>query len=468
MVLLGRILCIGAAILFGCGSVAMAHQRVSVTETVETALTTSPDIAAQVQALRSLDEGVAQARAGFRPTVSGVISTGGNWTNGSEGRKNTSRRYPSQLSLSTSQPLFDGFQTHYNVKSAEAAVYSGRFSLFQVEQTVILRAITAHIQILTAQQNVRLARNNVDVIKKQRQAARDRFEVGEVTRTDVAQAEAALAQSQANLATQTGALRQAEEAYRSVVGVDPGKLAYLPALPELPQSLSLARETAMKRHPSILAAIKDVESASFQVKGAEGALMPQVNWSGSLTTGSDTLNRNSGVMDAQTRVEISIPLYRGGALRSAVRQNKAAESQRIQGLRATARQINEQVGDAWQELRTARATSSANRSQVKAQKIALEGVREEAKVGSRTTLDVLEAEQQLLNARVSLVRSRANEQVAAYQLLSAIGVLTIETLELEVVRIDPDLYHDRAQDIRNVDTSVDENEAVDWMNNWRP
>lgn len=436
-------------------------------EALESALLSSPELATQVQALRGLDEAVAQARSGFRPTVSGTVSTGRSFTDNSELRDRRQYNTFAIGSLNASQALFDGFQTHFSVKSANASVESGRFTLFQTEQTVLLNAITAYIQIRTAQQNVRLARNNVEVIERQLQAARDRFEVGEVTRTDVAQAEAALAQSQSNLATQLGTLRQAKESYRRFVGQEPGRLASLPPTPELPSTLDEAREVALNRQPQILAAKANVDAASFSIRQAQGALMPQVDWTGTLQGTSNSFD-GQGIFTAQTQIQVSVPLYTGGALRSQIRQNKALESQRFQELRDIARQVLQNTGNAWQDLLTARATTRSSRKAVEAQQIAFEGVREEAKVGQRTTLDVLEAEQDLLDARVALVTSRANEQISSYTLLSAVGVLTIETLDLPVTRHNPELYHDWSQGYVDSVVSIDDPKDDDWLNNWRP
>ncbi len=466
---LGGVMAAAAAALISAAPAAAKGDVTTLRTALETALANSPEIATQYKILRGLDENVATARSGMRPTVSGSITAGGVFDSNTERvGDETKDRYPATINLTGSQTLYDSGRTKFAIKGALAAVEGGRFNLFQTEQSVLLNAITAYIQILTAEQNVRLARNNVDVIRRQLQAAQDRFEVGEVTRTDVAQAEAALAESLANLATQQGELRRAAEAYRRFVGVPPGKLANLPPLPELPGSIEEARAIALEKRPSILAAKSNVKAAGFSVKEAIGALGPQLTLSGTLSSGANTVNRGSGVNSAEVTATVSVPIYSGGALRADVRRNKALKSQRFHELRTEARRVLQEVGNAWQDLMTARATSRSNRAAVKAQEIAFNGVREEAKVGSRTTLDVLEAEQRLLDARVSLVTSRANERTAAYTLLNAIGVLNIETLDLRITRKNPKAYHDWAQGFVSSSIEVRDETDESWLNNWKP
>lgn len=417
---------------------------------LQTALSSSPDYQTQLEVLRGLNEGVAAARSGLRPTVTGAGSGALDYTDSTESPR-TSERKIASASISARQPLFDGFQTRNAIDGAFENVRAGRQNLRQTEQSVLLNAISAYIQVVQAQENVGLARNDVALNRRSLQAARDRFSVGEVTRTDVAQAEAALAESQANLAAQQGALRQAGESYLRFVGVRPTDLAPLPPLPALPETLEEAREIARNNHPSIRAAKANVASAGFGVDEARGALLPQVDLTGSAsatsTQANDFSTSNSDVLNATTAIEVTVPLYSGGSLRSAIRRNQALEDQRFQELRATSREILESVGVAWENLETSKATIRSNRAAVRANQIALDGVREEAKVGSRTTLDVLEAQQRLLNSQTALVTSRTDQQINAYSLLSAIGVLSIETLNLDVPRPDLDAEYNSVQNL---------------------
>ncbi len=452
-----------AALALGLASASASAETLN--EALQQALLTSPELDAQREAVRGLDEGVAQARSGMRPTITGTASVGLTYSDSSENNARTPRR-PATIGATVSQPLFDGFQTENAVQSAFRSVESGRYTLFQVEQNVILNAVTAYARVIQAQQNVRLAQNNLSVISRSLDAARDRFDVGEVTRTDVAQAEARQAESRANLVTQQGAMRQALQTYERFVGHAAGKLSPLPPIPELPASLTDAREIAKMRHPSVLAARSNVEAAAYSVKQSKGALLPSVDLTGSISAGSETVNRNSGVISGATAVEVTVPIFQGGVLRSSVRQNQALEDQRYHQLRDVTRQVLEQVGIAWENLETARASSRSNRAQVRAQSIAFEGVQEEAKVGSRTTLDVLDAEQDLLDARVALVRSKTDEHINAYSLLAALGLLSIETLNVDVPRYDPQGPYESSQVFGANYSEEEDAENEEWRKNW--
>lgn len=454
-------------IAIGCGFAAtVAAGNASAADfrnALETALTNNPDLQGQYEVLRGLNENVSQARAGLRPSISGSGSAALSYTDSSESvRKNRNR--PASVSLTVTQPLFDGFQTQRGVDSAIASVQSGRQTLRQTEQTVLLNAIIAYIGVVQARENVSLARNDLKVSEGSLQAARDRLNVGEVTRTDVAQAEAALAESKANLASQRGALSQSRETYLRQVGVWPEELRPLPHLPNLPKTLSEAREIARRNHPSILAARAAVESAGHFVEQARGALLPQVELQATGTTGSDTTNRGSGVMTGSASVNVTVPIYQSGLLRSNIRRNQALESQRFQELRAVTRQVLESTGVAWENLQTSAATIRANLTAVRSNEIALEGVRQEAKVGSRTTLNILEAQQRLLNSQVALVNARTNRQINAYTLLSAMGVLSIETLGLNVRRPDLDEEFDAVTGPLS-GTYEDVERKPDWLTN---
>ncbi len=406
------------------------------TEALSDALENSPEVLAQRQALRQLDESVAIARAGMRPTIAGDASVGWSATNPTDA--DTSYTTPSSIGLSASQPLFDGWQTENAVAGAEALVDAGRLQLISTEQSVILSAIQAYVDVIQAQENARLARNNVDVIARQLEATEARLQVGEVTRTDVAQAQARLAESRAFLRSSEGDLRSAAEEFERVVGYPPTNLSPLPPLPVLPGSVEEAEEVALERNPDYLQTFAAERAAQFGVEEAYGALLPQVTLSGNISQSTSTaFDYGDSTLSGTATVTVTVPFYSGGALRSSVRSNAAAAQQRAQEREQARRQLLRDVGVNWETLLTARATIVANAEQVEAQRIAFLGVQEEARVGSRTTLDVLDAEQDLLDARVALVNSRSDEQIAAYQLLSSMGTLSAETLGLEVERYDP-------------------------------
>lgn len=435
-------------------------------EAMETAISTSPDIDQQRAALRALDEAVAIARSGFRPSFTGNFSAGANFSENSEQLPGADRwTYPTSVGATVTQSIYDGGQTSNAVDGAFATVEGGRFTLLSVQQQVLLNTVTAYVNVVQAQQNVELAEKSQMVLRRQLQAARDRFSVGETTRTDVSQAEAALAEARANLATQRGLLGQARETYRQVVGEMPGSLAPLPPLPQLPNSLEEAQEIALRNHPDILSARANVEAASFAVREAIGATLPSVDFSASWTSGSDTINRGSGANTGSFAITGSVPFYVGGSLRAQVRSAQAAASQARAQLRATTRRVLQDVGVAWEILVASRATIRANIAQIEAERVAFNGVVEEARVGQRTTLDVLEAEEDLLDAETSLVVSRADEYVNAYTLLAAMGLLTVEAIDLSVEHYDVEGPYAESQEFTR---GYDDDEDTEWRYNWRP
>jgi len=284
---------------------------------------------------------------------------------------------------------------------------------------------------------LRLQRNNVQVLEHQLRAAKDRFEVGEVTRTDVAQSEARLSGSKSNLIRAEAALISSRAFYERVVGHAPGSLEQVPPLPALPQSEAEALQLAIAANPALESARHAERAAGNAVTVAKGGLLPSFSFDAtyeeaegpSSTTESSTTTRLLGTL--------TIPLYQSGAQYSAIREAKHLESQsRLQTV-DTLRQVQEAVRNAWEQLRATRAEIDSNKEQVRANEIALDGVRQEAQVGSRTTLDVLDAEQELLDSQVSLVGAERDEYVAGYSLLSSVGQLGAGDLGLSVRHYDP-------------------------------
>ncbi|MEO1329619.1 MAG: TolC family outer membrane protein [Pseudomonadota bacterium] len=462
---LRRSAALGAAAALALLPLAQSASAETLSDALAEAVRNSARIEAQRQVVFGQDENVEQARSGLRPSITGQASAGAVHTDNSESPKSSQRR-PTSLSLTGTQTLYDGGQTQNAVDSASATVRGAEQTLVQTEQTVLLDAVDAYVSVLAAEENVALASNNVRVIGEALEAAQDRFEVGEVTRTDVAQAEARLAEARATLTQQQGVLNQERVSYQRQIGSAPGRLAALPALPPLPASLDDAVAIARRDHPSITAARFNVDSASATVRQARGALLPQISAQGVLQGVSEGTNDTSGQFSASAEVTITVPFYQGGALRSEVFQSQALADQRRAELSQTTREIIESVGIAWQNLITARAQIDSNRSQIRAARIALEGVQEEAKVGARTTLDVLDAEQELLDAQTTLVDSRSQEYIAAYSLLSAIGRLTVAHLDLDVElrpRGRPSYVGGQP-----LSRALPQTEDTQWRRNWRP
>lgn len=429
------------------------------------AMETDPNLAAARANLQALDENVAQARAGQRPTITGGASAGTVYSRRNTPTSNQSTRNPIDLNVTATQNLYDGGQTANAVESAYATVLGGRYDLIQVEQETLLAAVSAYVEVLRLTQNVEIAQNNVRVINEERIAARNRLEVGETTVTDVAQAEARLAEAEANLAQFRGLLGQARQTYRRAIGAPPTDLAPLPPLPTLPASLDEAQAIADRNHPQIGAARRAVDAASAAVRQAMGAKLPQVDLSASASSGREGINSDSRETDLSATLNVTVPIYQGGVLNSEVRQAQALASQRRAELQDATRLIFEDVGVAWENLMSTRATIRANREQIRAAEIAFNGVQEEAKAGARTTLDVLDAEQELLEARVALVDSISEEYIASYELLSAMGLLTASHLGLDVEPYDPDPAY---QGVQGLNVGWDDDDDTEWRHSWRP
>ncbi len=457
----------GCAAAAALAFVAAPVDATSLRDALIIAYETNPDLIAARADLRAIDEQVNQARAGLRPDLRAELSYEGQATESQRGGSNQSDPFTARVVAS--QALYDGGQTVNSVRGRIADVSAARARLTQLEQTVLLEVVTAYVDILRDQQFLALAQNNVRVISEQLRASEDRFEVGEVTRTDVSQARARLAESRARLATSEAQLARSEQAYRAVVGEPPIGLAGSPPLPPLPSSVDEAVTAALENHPLLEAARFDETSARRDVKTAVGRLLPTVSLEASAgysdnTVLLDDLDSNDAT-SATVGVVARIPIYQRGAAYSGVRQAQARASAARAELSVAARERRRLAEAAWTELLSARANIVAGREQVEAARLAFEGVREEAIVGSRTTLDVLDAEQELLDARSRLVETTRNEVVAAYSLLAAIGAMTMADLDVPAVAYDPDLSYDR-NNARVFGFDPDEDTA--WEALWRP
>lgn len=434
-----------------------------------------PRLASSRAALRAADEGVTQERARALGEIDGTYSY--TVSNSSGFRRIVGSRRDSSdrdtfdtlsLGISGAIPIYSGGQIENAIAGAQENVGAQRASLLAVEQEVLLAAVTAYEDVRRDLQRVALARNNVRVISEQLRAARDRFEVGEVTRTDVSQAEARLAFSRSNLAAATGTLARSRQAYVAAIGEEPVDLAPPPPLPDLPDSLEAALALTEAAHPRLVAARRAVRQAQFAVKQALGAALPTLNVTGGvsyendLTTGTSTTGET---LSAQVGLSGQVPLWTGGRNPSLVRAAQARLAQAQAELHDVARQLRQQTSVAWANLDVARASIRAAREQIEAARIAFEGVREEATLGARTTLDVLNAEQELNSARVSLVESLRDEYVAAYQLLAAVGRLTVAHLGLDVSPYDPDAY---VEQVRAAPYDYPRDDSVAWSSPWRP
>jgi TolC family type I secretion outer membrane protein len=433
---------------FGAGLTLALAVSPAAAETLQEALAAAyennPDLRAERARLRATDENVPQALSGWRPSVTASGSIG-------RERARTSLIDEQQLTptikqLDLTQPLYRGGRTVAQTRQAESQVQAGRAFLESVEQAVLLNAVTAYMDVLREQANVALTSNNEQVLNRQLEATRDRFEVGEVTRTDVAQAEARVSRASSDRVAAQGRLGVQRATYARVVGNLPGSLEPAPPLPPLPPTLPEAIAVATTENPDLEAAQYVEDAARHNVRVATGALLPSVNLVGRVLRSDETTFEDSESRSDSIRAQITIPLYQSGAVESQVRQAKEIASQRRIEIEQTRRAIVESTTQAWEDLESARARIATGREQVRANEIALEGVRQEASVGSRTTLDVLDAEQELLDSRVALVAAERDEYVAGFRLLAAIGGLSADRMGLPVERYDPDRHYRQVRD----------------------
>lgn len=394
--------------------------------------------------LRVADENVAQAMAGLRPIVSWTtdithsFQTSASATTGF--RTVNSDGTSGSLGLSAQLVLFDFGQSTLPVEIAKESVLSTRYSLIAVEQSILLRAVNAYMEVRRASEFLALRQNNVRLIEQELRAAQDRFEVGEVTRTDVSLAEARLAAARSGLAVAQGDLTQAQQEYITAVGKAPSGLRSPSSLPSVPATLDAATAVAMRNHPDILAAQKDVTVAELNSAAADAALKPTISATARYGY-TDDFNSRGFNRGGSVGVEMSGPIYAGGRLSSLQRQALQRREAARANLHVVTGNVRQNVANAYAAIQVARAGRQSGEEQVRAATVAFRGVREETTLGARTTLDVLNAEQELLDARASLISTQVDETIAGYTLLASMGQLTAQALKLGVQIYDPAAYY---------------------------
>ena len=415
-------------------------QAESLLDALASAYANNPSLNAERAALRATDEGVPQALSGYRPTVNGAIEAGVARTNGVAYN-------PRTYQLTIEQPIFAGFQTKNSVKAAETAVLAGREILRATEQDTLLSAVTAFMNLVQAQANLNLQKQNVDFLQQQLNAANDRLKVGEGTKTDVAQTQAQLAAGESQYDAAVATLNTAIAVYEQVIGHRPKSLGVArPIDSALPKSLDSALSGGLSANPSILAASYNIDVASFNVNILEGSLLPNAAITGTLTHSDDSSPAGGSSDTARLMAGINIPIYTGGLADAKVRGAKETLGQRRIEHDAAIAAMREAVISAWGSLDAARGQARAADSQVQAQTLALAGVQEQHKVGQSTTLDVLNAQQNLLTAKLAQVTAQHDRVVAAYSLLSAVGALNAERLGLRVARYDATDHYRQVRD----------------------
>lgn len=412
----------------------------------------NPDLNAARAGLRATDEGVPIAKSGWRPTVAAQVNLSASRTDGNLPISTNGRRTNSaaDVGLVVTQRLFDGFQTLNNVRAAESNVFAGREQLRGTEIDILQAAAQAYANVGRDKLIVTIRQQNLEFLREQLNAAQARLDVGEGTRTDVSQAQAQLAAAQALLESAVAQEKSSEAVYAQIVGTQPvGVTLPKPLVSRLPSSLAQALTVGRAENPTILSAQYAVDASGYQVKSAEGALLPGVNLQGSVA------RDDGGSTTSTIAASINIPLYQGGAASGAVRQAKELLGQKRIQVDSARRAVEQNIVTTWTQYDAFQANISANQAQLKAAKLALNGVIEERKVGQRTTLDVLDSQQTVLTARESLVQSQRNAAVASYLLLAFMGRLTVHDLGLQVAEYHPaDHYQatkDRWYGLRTID-----------------
>ncbi|QDC11659.1 TolC family outer membrane protein [Oceanicola sp. D3] len=377
--------------------------------------------------LRAADEDVAIALADLRPIIA--------FSAGATASAQTNYELGATVSLSASMTLYDNGATRLGVEVQKEVVLATREALVNYEQQVLLAAVQAYMDVTSAAESLALAQSNVRLTNQQLRAARDRFEVGEVTRTEVAQAEAQLAAARSSEAAAQGQLEVARESYRVAVGSYPKALAPPPSPPKLPASVEAAQAVAVRTHPLIRQAQHTVSASELGIKQAQAAMKFTIDGSAALSFDDEGNDRSS------FGLQLNQPIYAGGKLSAQLRTARNQTEANRAALLSTTHNVQQLVGNAWANLRVAVAQLQATDQQIRAATVAFRGVQEEQNLGAATTLDVLDAQQDLLDARSARIDAQAQQYVALYSLLSAMGLLTVEHLGLGIQTYDPAAYY---------------------------
>jgi outer membrane protein len=413
-----------------------------------------PALQAERAKLRATDENVPTALAGWRPqvTLAGSAGYGDGMSRAYSGTIGTTLNVQTDRLIAggqatVTQNIYTGGRTQANVNKAKNQVYAERATLLSQEQTSFTNAVQAYVGVIQSKQLLALQINNEQVLAKQLQATNDRFRVGEITRTDVAQAEAALEGARATRETAEGNLATARGTFVQIIGYYPPDDLVEPQPLNLPvKSEQDASQLASINNPNVITALFNESAAKDAVDAAFGALLPQVSLQGQVFQQNNQGARSTNSNGYQVLAQVSVPVYQGGSEYAAVRQARQSQQQ-AQRLIDDARRTAVQNGvNAWDTLTAAKASADSTRAQIRANEVALEGVEREAIVGSRTTLDVLNAQQALLNSRVTLVQNLSQVITASYQVAAAIGRLTARDLHLPVPLYDETAYYNAVKD----------------------
>ncbi len=434
----------------------------SLQEAMAAAYANNPSLNAARAGTRAVDENVPQALSGYRPTINGQISAGITATD-TRFRLNSVSNWASTYTdtgavkgeIKIVQPLYMGGRIDNGVKRAESAVKASREQLRNTEQSTLLDTASAYMNVILSGQVLELRKSNVAFLQEQVRASNDRFSVGEGTRTDVSQAQAALAAATAAVSAAQADLLTARANYVKVVGHEPkGLRSPGPITKLLPARLSAAIDASRTEHPMIRAAIHNADTASYNVSIQEGALLPSFvlqgavssTFAGSAVSAGSSTPERARSLEGSVAAVLSIPIYQGGSEYATVRQAKEELGQAKLQVDVARMSVDAALAQAWSALESARAQIVAAEASVKASRLALEGVVEEQKVGQRTTLDVLNAQSTLIDARLSEVGAQAQFVVASYSVVAAMGRLDRERLGLKVTAYKPEHHYEQVRD----------------------
>jgi len=431
---------------------AIAHTTPSSAETLLDALSSayqySPTLDAERARQRARDEDIARANSGYRPDISASASVGrqGTWIRSPSGNANGTTS-PRGYSLDLVQPIFRGFQVTNAVNAAEASDRAGRETLRQTEQQVLLDAVTAFGNVVRDQAIVRLNESNLKFLDAELKATQDRFNVGEVTKTDVAQAQARRAVGQSDLDLARANLKSSRAVYEQVIGHPPTQLVEAnPNTKLVPRSLDEAVAIGTKENPLVVQALYAEQAARFTVDQIRGELLPQAQLEANYTDSFDPslgVNENSS---ASIVGRLSVPIYPGGGeVYARVRQAKHTHISMLQEIEVARASAQSQVVQAWSQLQGFKAQAESDRASIKANTTALEGVREEERVGQRTLLDVLNAQQELLTSQVNYETTKRNILVASYTLIAAIGRLSVAEVGAATEVYNPEVHYEEVR-----------------------
>ena len=414
-------------------------------DAIQTAYLNNPQLEAQRRTSDVAQEQLAQAKAQWRPNVSASASFGYESVDSTRAfSANLGDRPVSTAQLQATLPVYAGGRIKSGIRSAKAGIGQANAQLEGTSQDLILQVITSYVDVIRDRETVKIRENSVGLLEEQVRASRDRFEVGEVTRTDVAQSEARLEGSKAALAGAEAQLEASLALYAFLIGAEADMLVSPPAAPVLPGSVEEAISVGLSQNPDLLASVFGERVATEGVKSAYGSLRPTVSIVASASQ-QETYVDSFRDTNLSATAQASVPLFQGGFIRSQVRSAKIQRDQAKLLTDNIERQIRAQVAQGWFRHIAALRAIEASERQVEAAEIAYDGAKEELAVGVRTTLDVLDQEQQLLEARLNLIQSERDAYVAAHQLLRAMGALTLQRLNLGIEMYDPNDYGDKVQ-----------------------